>query len=542
MSGEIRNHHPSWLPGWHASKIEPPKSQKPTVSYMQRKARCSDKAADQVTNAAKQAPTTTQSKSTVYLYDEDFTATDGRDTMNVPGLYAKMMVMSPRGFAKILENVVESRGVGALIDCMSKMVLFIKRFPADLGQKAFLKVLRSSVALTRLFLEHVLPHYMVQARRQIQKALADMHNKGEGIPLGQDGVMANYTLEVLRVNYTGSQAHRRVISQDGNVSYNLVRKGNLCETTERFGPEPIKSRGIIKRLTVRASPKTVPAPSKEEAKALRAAARTKKDEQKKDRHKNLTSKQNKDAAKKQAGGSLQAHSAVAAKDKQPKSYIEDAANEYLDNYFSNCKCIASLLKRYCGRTFKSHLPIQLPASWLPPLMRDEPEKVLTVDVELDIALRFDSRDALLPAELEKLANFTSLAVQENPFQFELEVRGHNGWPTLGQVMIKNISIEAHCLVWWDVFDDVLELAFIKEDPPHVQWDIELSLFRCGCPLPNCFEDSVLTFLTNLVLRTFNRANPLHLDFAAMTKDSKEGDEEEETKTKRKGLSHPSSRT
>jgi len=53
------------------------------------------------------------------------------------------------------------------------------------------------------------------------------------------------------------------------------------------------------------------------------------------------------------------------------------------------------------------------------------------------------------------------------------------------------------------------------EPLNVHWDCEVSFFGCGLPLADCLEDTALAALTRLLLKSFNRANPLHLDFAQM---------------------------
>ena len=94
--------------------------------------------------------------------------------------------------------------------------------------------------------------------------------------------------------------------------------------------------------------------------------------------------------------------------------------------------------------------------------------------------------------------------------------------------------QARCLAWWDIFDSTLDVAFTKEDPPQVSWDIEVALAKLQCrlisahlgvsrrisahlrrifgssspqvalggaglPLPDCIEDSFLSWLTRLVM-------------------------------------------
>jgi len=72
-------------------------------------------------------------------------------------------------------------------------------------------------------------------------------------------------------------------------------------------------------------------------------------------------------------------------------------------------------------------------------------------------------------------------------------------PSLGTFELKNLKLEARCLAWWDIFDSTLDVAFTKEDPPHVSWDIEVALGGAGLPLPDCIEDSFLSWLTRLVM-------------------------------------------
>ena len=50
---------------------------------------------------------------------------------------------------------------------------------------------------------------------------------------------------------------------------------------------------------------------------------------------------------------------------------------------------------------------------------------------------------------------------------------------------------------------------------------DVALGGAALPLPDCIEDHFLGGLTSMVMRTFNRAYPLHLDIAAMNEEEAE---------------------
>ena len=41
----------------------------------------------------------------------------------------------------------------------------------------------------------------------------------------------------------------------------------------------------------------------------------------------------------------------------------------------------------------------------------------------------------------------------------------------------------------------MALAFIREKPPDVEWNVELSFCSCGLPLPDLIEDKLLSTVT-----------------------------------------------
>jgi hypothetical protein len=57
--------------------------------------------------------------------------------------------------------------------------------------------------------------------------------------------------------------------------------------------------------------------------------------------------------------------------------------------------------------------------------------------------------------------------------------------------------------------------------PRVDWDIELSLLRCGVPLPDWFEDRLTTSLATLLMLSLNEANPIKIDLDELAKGEEE---------------------
>jgi len=182
---------------------------------------------------------------------------------------------------------------------------------------------------------------------------------------------------------------------------------------------------------------------------------------------------------------------------------------------------------------KAHLPNSLPPDWMPVHMRDEPGKVLKLNARIDLVVRTDQREPL-PDSVNPHANRpgvpVSVTTRENPFQFEVAVRGANCMPSLGQVAIKWLTLHAHATIWWDVLDKKMTVAIRSGRskgphssgvaPPKLKWDVEVSLGGCGMPLPDCLEDWALSRLGLLVVRSFNRVNPIELDFTQMKEEER----------------------
>ena len=89
-----------------------------------------------------------------------------------------------------------------------------------------------------------------------------------------------------------------------------------------------------------------------------------------------------------------------------------------------------------------------------------------------------------------------------------------------------MRVEADALAWWDVFDGAIDLAFKKDEPPRIAWDIEVALGHARLPLPDCIEDTFLAWLTGTVMRSFNRAYPLHIAIDPAGASSSEREEQD----------------
>ena len=102
---------------------------------------------------------------------------------------------------------------------------------AAIMRTAIPKMLWSVVKLVNVALKTVLPRYLKPSRRKVQKLLAELHNSGEGQPLGEEdseGIAKNLLLEVLRADSAGRLWRRVVSPEDGSAAYELVPFGPRC--------------------------------------------------------------------------------------------------------------------------------------------------------------------------------------------------------------------------------------------------------------------------------------------------------------------------
>ncbi|EOD17251.1 hypothetical protein EMIHUDRAFT_244220 [Emiliania huxleyi CCMP1516] len=302
---------------------------------------------------------------------------------------------------------------------------------AAMRRRALIKLFRTSVALA------LLPRYLTPIRREVQRTMSAIHNSGVPMPLGDEGLLANYSLEVLRMDAEG-RLWRRKVGEAGAARYERVgAAGCLPQQCSRappaFGekPPPVSARGIIKRLAVRIEPRIV-RPPKGWKKAREAAE-------------------------------------------------DDLAS----------------------------LDIDYPPDFMPRAMRDKPNEVLALDLDLDFAVRFDSREEL--SSDCKPDHEWAECMQCWRARLVLFARGHNGLPSLGTLELRS-----------------LRLAFKKDAPPVIDWNIEVAMGTPRLPLPSCIEDAFLAWLTGMVMRSFNRAYPLKVDLDASStaKEGSECDEEE----------------
>ena len=48
--------------------------------------------------------------------------------------------------------------------------------------------------------------------------------------------------------------------------------------------------------------------------------------------------------------------------------------------------------------------------------------------------------------------------KDNPFQFEVAIRGTKCMPSLGQISVKWLTLHAHATIWWDMLDKTMSIA------------------------------------------------------------------------------------
>ena len=399
---------------------------------------------------------------------------------------------------------------------LAEKVLF--EIPVSATQRvmveSLMKVLRGSTRTVAALVELLLTRQQRLVKNAVEAQITQLHLSG-GLPLGEEGPMSYYRLEILRLNEDCTQAfevreltpedtarllrasrdgrnRNRSIAVSGAITeprahpvsgkylyYRTVRKTNPCaapQLPEHMNePHEVAHRGIIKRFTFHIAPHVSKAVSKKQVK----------------------------------------QGCVGPIDESPTQNVDD----YIDRQF-HC-CLRPLLKSL-PPFLKAHFPNTLQENWMPPGMRDDPLTVLKLDAEVAIMCRFDSKDPL-PKELRPRHNGHHLpyrvTAKNNPFKFEIAVRGSGLAPSLGQIGIKYLVLHARATIWWDIFDKKMAIA-IRDGQhggpePKLDWDVEVSLGVCGLPLPDCIEDTFVTKLGAAAMRSFNRMNPINLDFEEM---------------------------
>ena len=120
-----------------------------------------------------------------------------------------------------------------------------------------------------------------------------------------------------------------------------------------------------------------------------------------------------------------------------------------------------------------------------------------------------------------ISRMGTLAAPKTPretVRFQLQLTGVGCWPTLGQLTVRSITFKAEVMLWWEVFEQRVHLAFLRHaDDTGVHgktsfsWDVDLSLFGCGLPLPAAIEDRMISGLVTTIMRSYNQMNPLVVD-------------------------------
>jgi len=162
---------------------------------------------------------------------------------------------SERAMARVSKMLLGMGDAGG--QALGKLILFLAA-PGNSAlsrtrKRALVKLLRSAVKLVNVALKTVLPRYLKPSRRKVQKLLAELHNSGEGQPLGEEdseGIAKNLLLEVLRADSAGRLWRRVVSPEDGSAAYELVP----------FGPRRQEALGLDAEHAMRCAKQTARMP------------------------------------------------------------------------------------------------------------------------------------------------------------------------------------------------------------------------------------------------------------------------------------------
>ena len=104
----------------------------------------------------------------------------------------------------------------------------------------------------------------------------------------------------------------------------------------------------------------------------------------------------------------------------------------------------------------------------------------------------------------------------NPARPRLCIQGTRWFtPTIGSLEVVDCHVAASASLWWNPFKGHLVIAFNKSLPSVVKWDIELGVGGYDVGLPDWLEDHTLNGLTNVILASLSRTNPLFIDLNAV---------------------------
>ena len=445
---------------------------------------------------------------------------------------------------------------------------------------AFVGLLRTSLDVSLGLVRAAIrrPALIERLRKVVDSQLADIH-LGGGIQLDESGVFSNYYLEVLRHNRTESQAMRAVpVHKKGKTigfTYELVRKSNLSEPSQAndmaLTPEDVKSYGFLRSLNIQLEGEQVdmPSPSSSESppsfqlKAIQPPGEVKKQ----------STLGKITAAPLAAAGGLgkglkgltggkkasptgkgsptltgkdsptpsddlkDAHASVI-KTVADSSMINDPKDQVEAHLKKRYLCMGGPLSRCLPVAALAQFPFDVPDDWMPAELREHAEEVVAFKHYCEIVLVFDaeSGSAMLevpmaatprggdatprgtPRNLMRMGTLAAPKTPRETVRFQLQLTGVGCWPTLGQLTVRSITFKAEVMLWWEVFEQRVHLAFLRHaDDTSVHgktsfsWDVDLSLFGCGLPLPAAIEDRMISGLVTTIMRSYNQMNPLVID-------------------------------
>ena len=70
----------------------------------------------------------------------------------------------------------------------------------------------------------------------------------------------------------------------------------------------------------------------------------------------------------------------------------------------------------------------------------------------------------------------------NPDKLRVEVVARGCACKAATVEVNYVLVRASALLWWDLFNEQLVIAFPREDTQEVDWDVDVNLCPCSVPL------------------------------------------------------------
>jgi len=133
-----------------------------------------------------------------------------------------------------------------------------------------------------------------------------------------------------------------------------------------------------------------------------------------------------------------------SRQRQISNQNRDVVTERADRYLKKKCCwpFSSCLQKCLPRRLKASLDFEYPSDFLPRLLRDAPNDTLSLELNLALSMRFDSREPLYKIDFRDLDDFTAVTTTDNDARLVLHIRGKNGFPSVGTVEIKSLMLEA----------------------------------------------------------------------------------------------------